>query len=42
MWGTYPQVPSLDAYEVRRADEGAAVTTHTHWDGRNRHLRAAR
>ncbi|WP_416957962.1 TIGR02680 family protein [Nocardioides sp. T5] len=42
LWGTYPQVPSLDAYEVRRADEGAAVTTHTHWDGRNRHLRAAR
>lgn len=42
LWGTYPQVPSLDVYEVRRADGTAAVTTHVHWDGRNRHLRAAR
>ncbi|MEJ5946797.1 TIGR02680 family protein [Pseudokineococcus basanitobsidens] len=42
LWGCYPQVPSLDAYEVRRAPGTAAVTTHVHWDGRVRHLRAAR
>lgn len=42
LWGCYPQVPSLDAYEVRRAPGTAAVTTHVHWDGRMRHLRAAR
>ena len=42
LWGCYPQVPSLDAYEVRRAPGTAAVTTHVHWDGRTRHLRAAR
>ena len=42
LWGTYPQVPQLDAYEVRRAEGTAAVTTHVHWDGRTRHLRAAR
>jgi len=42
LWGTYPQVPSIDVYEVRRAEGTAAVTTHVHWDGRNKHLRAAR
>lgn len=41
LWGTYRQVPKLDAYEVRRAEGTAAITTHVHWDGRNRHLRAA-
>ena len=41
LWGTYPQVPSLDVYEVVRAEGTAAVTTHIHWDGRNRHLRSA-
>jgi len=41
LWGMYPQVPALDCYEVRRRSNGPAVTTHTHWDGRNRHLRAA-
>jgi hypothetical protein len=27
-------------YEVRRSDGSSAVTTHVHWDGRNRHLRS--
>jgi uncharacterized protein (TIGR02680 family) len=42
LWGAYPQVPKLDCYEVRRLEGMAAVTTHTHWDGHNRHLKAAR
>jgi hypothetical protein len=42
LWGTYPQVPTLDCYEVRRIEGSAAVTTHVHWDGHTRHLRAAR
>ncbi|GAA2285108.1 TIGR02680 family protein [Nonomuraea roseoviolacea subsp. roseoviolacea] len=42
LWGFYPQVPALDCYEIRRGEGTAAVTTHVHWDGRNRHLRAAR
>lgn len=37
LWGTVPQVPALDVYEVRRGD-GPAVTTHVHWDGHTRHL----
>lgn len=41
LWGTYAQVPALDCYEVRRRQDGPAVTTHLHWDGRNRRLRAA-
>ncbi|WP_460890274.1 TIGR02680 family protein [Promicromonospora xylanilytica] len=39
LWGTYPQVPALDAYEVRRGEGTAAITTRVHWDGHNRHLR---
>ncbi|UDY25016.1 SbcC/MukB-like Walker B domain-containing protein [Nocardioides sp. Kera G14] len=42
LWGTYPQVPKLDCYEIRRVEGSAAVTTHVHWDGHNKHLRAAR
>lgn len=42
LWGCYPQVPALDCYEVRRREGTPAVTTHVHWDGHNRHLRAAR
>jgi hypothetical protein len=42
LWGCYPQVPALDCYEVRRREGTAAVTTHVHWDGHTRHLRAAR
>ena len=40
LWGCFPQVPRLDIYEVRRGDGSSAVTTHVHWDGRNRHLRS--
>ncbi|GAA1270968.1 TIGR02680 family protein [Sphaerisporangium rubeum] len=42
LWGFYEQVPALDCYEIRRGEGTAAVTTHMHWDGHNRHLRAAR
>lgn len=38
LWGTYEQVPSVDVYEIRRAEGTAAVATHVHWDGRNRHF----
>jgi uncharacterized protein YPO0396 len=42
LWGTYGQVPSVDVYEIRRAEGTAAVATHVHWDGRTRHyLRSA-
>ncbi|MBP2337524.1 uncharacterized protein (TIGR02680 family) [Saccharothrix coeruleofusca] len=37
LWGAYPQVPSVDVYEIRRAEGTAAAATHVHWDGRNRH-----
>ena len=40
LWGCFPEVPQLDVYEVRRSDGSSAVTTHVHWDGRNRHLRS--
>ncbi len=40
LWGCFPEVPALDIYEVRRRDGSAAITTHVHWDGRNRHLRS--
>lgn len=40
LWGCFSQVPRLDVYEVRRSDGSSAVTTHVHWDGRNRHLRS--
>jgi uncharacterized protein (TIGR02680 family) len=40
LWGCFPQVPRLDVYEVRRSNGSSAVTTHVHWDGRNRHLRS--
>jgi uncharacterized protein (TIGR02680 family) len=36
LWGCFPQVPKLDIYEVRRLEGTSAVTTHVHWDGRNR------
>ncbi|MFK0246832.1 TIGR02680 family protein [Amycolatopsis azurea] len=42
LWGAYPQVPSVDVYEIRRAEGTAAVATHVHWDGHARHyLRSA-
>ncbi len=40
LWGCFPQVPRLDVYTVRREEGTCAVTTHVHWDGRNRHLRS--
>ncbi|GLX97653.1 TIGR02680 family protein [Herbidospora sp. NBRC 101105] len=40
LWGCYPEVPSLDCYEIRRGDDSPAATIHIHWDGRNKHLRA--
>jgi hypothetical protein len=41
LWGFFPEVPAVDAYEVRRAEGTAAITTHVHWDGHTRHLRLA-
>ncbi|MCB2175243.1 MAG: TIGR02680 family protein [Actinomycetales bacterium] len=38
LWGTVPEVPALDVYEVRRREGGPAVTTHVHWDGHTRRL----
>ncbi|MEV0505127.1 SbcC/MukB-like Walker B domain-containing protein, partial [Streptomyces spectabilis] len=40
LWGFFPTVPSLDTYEVRRAEGKAAVTRHIHWDGHHRHVKA--
>ncbi|MBB4928309.1 TIGR02680 family protein [Kitasatospora kifunensis] len=40
LWGFYPQVPTLDVYEVRRAEGRPAVALHIHWDGSKRHLKA--
>ncbi|MEU4746605.1 hypothetical protein AB0G02_39955 [Actinosynnema sp. NPDC023658] len=37
LWGAYPQIPSDDVYEIRRAEGTAAAATHVHWDGGNRH-----
>lgn len=42
LWGCYPQVPSVDVYEVQRREGGPAITTHVPWDGTTRHLQAAR
>ncbi|MFI0777300.1 TIGR02680 family protein [Streptomyces sp. NPDC021212] len=41
LWGFFPEVPFVDAYEVRRAEGTSAITTHVHWDGRTRHLHLA-
>lgn len=38
LWGFGPDVPSLDVYEVRRAEGTSAITTRVHWDGTNRHV----
>lgn len=38
LWGFGPDVPSLDVYEVRRAEGTAAITTRVHWDGTSRHV----
>ncbi|MGW4125654.1 TIGR02680 family protein [Nocardia sp. NPDC004711] len=36
LWGTVPQVPALDIYEIRRIGGSAVIPTRIHWDGRNR------
>jgi hypothetical protein len=41
LYGCYPQVPSLDVYEICREDGSPAATAHIHWDGRTRRLRSA-
>ncbi|WP_051516087.1 SbcC/MukB-like Walker B domain-containing protein [Candidatus Blastococcus massiliensis] len=38
LWGFGPGVPSLDVYEVRRAEGTSAITTRVHWDGTSRHV----
>ena len=38
LWGFGPDVPSLDVYEVRRAEGTSAITTRVHWDGSSRHV----
>lgn len=36
LWGTVPEVPALDIYEIRRIGDSSVVPTRIHWDGRNR------
>lgn len=36
LWGTVPEVPALDIYEIRRIGGSAVIPTWIHWDGRNR------
>ncbi|WP_209307587.1 SbcC/MukB-like Walker B domain-containing protein [Geodermatophilus sp. DF01_2] len=38
LWGFGPGVPSLDVYEVRRAEGTSAITTRVPWDGTSRHV----
>ncbi|MFC8045871.1 SbcC/MukB-like Walker B domain-containing protein [Nocardia sp. NPDC057353] len=40
LWGTVPEVPALDIYEIRRMGDSCVVPTHIHWDGRNKHFLA--
>jgi uncharacterized protein (TIGR02680 family) len=40
LWGTVPEVPQLDVYEIRRMGTSAAITTRIHWDGKHRHIHA--
>jgi hypothetical protein len=40
LWGTVPEVPQLDVYEIRRIGASAAITTRIHWDGKHRHIYA--
>jgi recombinational DNA repair ATPase RecF len=40
LWGTVPEVPALDIYEIRRLGDSAVVTTRVHWDGKHKHLHA--
>ncbi|MET8426862.1 TIGR02680 family protein [Nocardia sp. NPDC004860] len=36
LWGTVPEVPALDIYEIRRVGGSAVIPTRIHWDGKNR------
>ncbi|MFE6864522.1 TIGR02680 family protein [Nocardia sp. NPDC057668] len=36
LWGTVPEVPALDIYEIRRIGGSAVIPTWIHWDGKNR------
>jgi uncharacterized protein YPO0396 len=36
LWGTVPEVPALDIYEIRRIGDSSVVPTRIHWDGRKR------
>ncbi|MGW5751635.1 TIGR02680 family protein [Nocardia rhamnosiphila] len=36
LWGTVPEVPSLDIYEIRRVGDSSVVPTRIHWDGHRR------
>ncbi|UGT60872.1 TIGR02680 family protein [Nocardia asteroides] len=36
LWGTVPEVPALDIYEIRRIGDSSVVPTHIRWDGRNK------
>ncbi|WP_280265615.1 TIGR02680 family protein [Nocardia wallacei] len=36
LWGTVPEVPELDIYEIRRIGGSAVIPTRIHWDGKNR------
>ncbi|GGG00217.1 hypothetical protein GCM10007304_12680 [Rhodococcoides trifolii] len=40
LWGTVPEVPALDIYEIRRLGDSAVITTRVHWDGKHKHLHA--
>lgn len=40
LWGTVPEVPELDIYEIRRMGDSAAIATRIHWDGKRRHIHA--
>ncbi|MCX2934808.1 TIGR02680 family protein [Mycobacterium sp. CVI_P3] len=40
LWGTVPEVPELDIYEIRRMGDSAAIATRVHWDGKRRHIHA--
>ncbi len=42
LWGTVPEVPELDIYEIRRMGDSAAIATRIHWDGKRRHIHAVR
>ncbi|MGM7646780.1 TIGR02680 family protein [Nocardia sp. JW2] len=36
LWGTVPQVPALDIYEIRRIGSSAVIPTWIRWNGQNK------